>query len=88
MIKKKNIYGTKEVIYGSVLLTSKSSGKQKWFLVCEIEDCPENRSMFRPAAFGHRNIRLTSDFHISQKEASLMKQISADGLLPYEGYRF
>lgn len=88
MIKKKNIYGTRELIHGSILLTSKSSGKQKWFLVCEIEDCPENRNSFSPTAFGKRNIRLTSDFNISQKAASLMQQVSADGLLPYKGYRF
>lgn len=88
MIKKKNIYGTKELIHGSILLTSKSSGKQKWFLVCEIEDCPENRERFYPTAFGKRNIRVTSDFNISQKAASLMKQVPSDGLLPYKGYRF
>ena len=88
MIRKKNIYGTKELIHGSILLASKSTGKQKWFLVCEIEDCPENRQMYIPKLIGKRNIRLTSDFNISQKEASLMQQISADGLLPYKGYRF
>lgn len=88
MIRRKNLYGTKELIHGSLLLTHKSSGKKKWFLVCEIEDCPENRQMFIPRLIGKLNIRLTSDFHISQKEASLMKQISADGLLPYKGYRF
>lgn len=88
MIRKKNIYGTRELIHGSILLTSKSSGKQKWFLVCEIEDCTENRNMFRPTAFGKRNIRLTSDFGISQKAASLMSQVQSAGLLPYKGYRF
>ncbi len=88
MIKKKNIYGTRELIYGSILLTSKSSGKQKWFLVCEIEDCSENRKWFSPTEIGKRNIRLTSDFKISQKEASLMEHVSVDGLLPYQGYRF
>lgn len=88
MIKKKNIYGTRELIYGSILLTSKSSGKQKWFLVCEIEDCQENRNAFSPTAFGKRYVRLTSDFNISQKAASLMEKVSADGLLPYQGYKF
>jgi hypothetical protein len=88
MIKKKNIYGTKELIHGSILLTSKNSGKQKWFLVCEIEDCRENRVNFYPEAFGKRNIRLTSDFNISQKSASLMPKVSSEGLIPYEGYRF
>lgn len=88
MIRKKNIYGTRELIHGSVLLISKSSGKQKWFLVCEIEDCPKNRNSFSPTAFGKRNIRLTSDFNISQKAASLMQQVPTDGLLPYKGYRF
>lgn len=88
MIKKKNIYGTKELIYGSVLLTSKSSGKQKWFLVCEIEDCQENRTKFNPLSFGKRSIRLTSYFGITQKAASMMQQVPTDGLLPYMGYRF
>ena len=88
MIRKKNIYGTRELIHGSILLTSKSSGKQKWFLVCEIEDCTENRNMFSPTAFGNRYIRLTSDFNISQKAASLMKQVPTDDLFPYKGYRF
>lgn len=88
MIKKKNIYGTEELIHGSILLTSKRSGKQKWFLVCEIEDCPENRAKFYPTAFGKRNIRLTSDFNISQKAASLMQKISSEGLTPYRGYKF
>lgn len=88
MIKKKNIYGTKELIHGSILLTSKSSGKQKWFLVCEIEDCPENRVNFYTTAFGKRNIRLTSDFNISQKSASLMQKIPSEGLTPYRGYKF
>lgn len=88
MIKKKNIYGTQMLIHGSILLTSKSSGKQKWFIVCEIEDCKENRDRFYPEAFGKRNIRLTSDFNILQKTASLMKQVSSEGLSPYEGYRF
>lgn len=88
MIRKKNIYGTRELIHGSILLTSKSSGKQKWFLVCEIEDCPENRQMYIPRLIGKRNIRLTSDFNISQKAASLMSQVPSDGLLPYKGYRF
>lgn len=88
MIKKKNIYGTRELIYGSILLTSKSSGKQKWFLACEIEDCQENRKRFNPLSFGKRSIRLTSYFGISQHAASLMQHVSSDGLIPYKGYRF
>lgn len=88
MIRKKNIYGTKELIHGSILLTSNSTGRKKWFLVCEIEDTPENRQMYIPRLIGKRNLRLTSDFNISQKTASLMQQISANGLVPYKGYRF
>lgn len=88
MIKKKNIYGTRELIHGSILLTSKYSGKKKWFLVCEIEDCPENRKRFYPTAFGKRNIRVTSDFNITQRQASLMQKVSADNLTPYRGYIF
>lgn len=88
MIIKRNIYGIRELIYGSILLTSEGSGKQKWFLVCEIEDSPENRHSNIPTLFGKRKIKLASDFGISQKAASLMNQVSADGLLPYRGYRF
>ena len=88
MIHKKNIYGVKVLIHGSILLTNIRTEKQKWFIVSEIEDCPENRKDFYPEVFGVLNIRLTSDYNISQKEASLMKQISSDKLLPPKGYRF
>lgn len=88
MIHKKNIYGTKEIIYGSILLTNRGTGRKKYFLVCEIEDCPENRKEIHPKFFGVRNIRLASDFRITQKNASLMEAIPSDGLIPYEGYKF
>lgn len=88
MIKKRNIYGTKELIYGSILLTRKSSGKQKYFLVGEIEDCCENRAKFIPEAFGKRHLLLASDFNISQKAASLMPNVSPKGLTLFDGYEF
>lgn len=87
-MKKKNIYGVEELIHGSILLTSERTGKQKWFLVCEIEDNKANRKNFSPDDFGKHNIRLASDFNISQKKASMMQSVSSEGLTPYRGYKF
>lgn len=88
MIQKRNIYGRESIIHGSILLTNLRTGKQKYFLVCEIADTRENRKAFDKEDFGVKYIALTSDYGISQKAASLMKQMPSDNLIAYEGYKF
>lgn len=88
MIQKRNIYGRESIIHGSILLTNVRTNKQKFFLVCEIADTKENRRNFEEKYFGVKYIALTSDYGITQKSASLMKQITSDNLIPYEGYKF
>lgn len=88
MIQKKNIYGKESIIHGSILLTNLRTGKQKYFLVCEIADTKENRNVFDKDAFGMKYIALSSDYGITQKSASLMKQFPSDNLKPYKGYKF
>lgn len=88
MIQKRNIYGRESIIHGSILLTNVRNGKQKYFLVYEIADTKENRKAFDKEVFGVKYIALTSDYGITQKSASLMKQIPSDNLTAYEGYKF
>lgn len=88
MIQKRNIYGRESIVHGSILLKNVRTGKEKYFLVCEIADTKENRKNFNKEDFGVKYIALTSDYGITQKDASLMKQISSDNLTPYEGYKF
>lgn len=88
MIQKRNIYGRESKIHGSILLTNVRTGKQKYFLVYEIADTKENRKAFDKKCFGVKYIALTSDYGITQKAASLMKQIPSDNLTAYEGYKF
>lgn len=88
MIQKRNIYGRESIIHGSILLTNVRTGKQKYFLVCEIADTKENRKAFDKADFGVKYIALTSDYGITQKAASLMNQMPSDNLTAYKGYKF
>lgn len=88
MIQKRNIYGRESKIHGSILLTNVRTGKQKYFLVCEIADTQENRNAFKKEDFGVKYIALASDYGITQKAASLMNQIPSDNLKAYEGYKF
>jgi hypothetical protein len=60
---KRSIYGFVNEIAGAILLTDESTGKQKYFIVAkESED-------------GGYHVRLSSDFNISQKQASQLPQI-------------
>lgn len=88
MIQKKNIYGRESIIHGSILLTNVRTGKQKYFLVCEIADTRENRKALDKEDFGVKYIALTSDYGITQKAASLMKQMPSDNLIAYQGFKF
>ena len=88
MIQKRNIYGRESIIHGSIQLTNVRTGKKKFFLVCEIADTKENRKNFSKEDFGVKYIALTSDYGITQKAASLMKQIPSDNLIEYVGYKF
>lgn len=88
MIQKRNIYGKESIIHGSILLTNLRTGKQKYFLVCEHADTKENRKYLKENDFGVKYIALTSDYGFTQKDASLMKQIPSDNLIPYEGFKF
>ena len=88
MIQKRNIYGRESIIHGSILLKNIKTGKEKYFLVCEIADTKDNRKNFDKEDFGVKYLALTSDYGITQKAASLMKQIPSDNLTAYEGYKF
>lgn len=88
MIQKRNIYGKESIIYGSILLTNCRTGKQKYFLVCGHADTKENRKYLKEKDFFVKYIALTSDYGFTQKDASLMKQIPSDNLIPYEGFKF
>jgi hypothetical protein len=76
---KKSIYGFIYEIAGAVQMTNKNTGKQKYFLVCRLQDNAENRRTYgNNDGFINRDwvIRFTSDFSgITQRVAAAMPQV-------------